>query len=133
MFVLPTTGNKKHRPQPYDHVRYDGLNAMRSNQSYSLTLTPSSNSLTHFTPPHLSHPSLSFSALIYESTTSHDCFHIIIYRWCSPSPIPTTAFAISLEEICFKRLSKYVLDTFYLLRFPTLGVEFLHEKNINRM
>ena len=39
----------------------------------------------------------------------------------------------SLEEICFKRLSKYVLDTFYLLRFPTLGVEFLHEKNINRM
>ena len=39
----------------------------------------------------------------------------------------------TLEEICFKRLSKYVLDTFYLLRFPTLGVEFLHEKNINRM
>ena len=39
----------------------------------------------------------------------------------------------TLEEICFKRLSMYVLDTFYLLRFPTLGVEFLHEKNINRM
>ena len=39
----------------------------------------------------------------------------------------------ALEEICFKRLSMYVLDTFYLLRFPTPGVEFLHEKNINRM
>ena len=39
----------------------------------------------------------------------------------------------TLEEICFKRLSMYVLDTFYVLRFPTPGVEFLHEKNINRM
>ena len=44
-----------------------------------------------------------------------------------------THYLEPLEEICFKRLYMYALDTFYLLRFPTPGVEFLHEKNINRM